>query len=49
MRVAMLVGFLMLRVVAGLYEGGAALNQSAHVSLPEVKAMEDVPPPPNWP
>ena len=49
MRVAMLVGLLMVNVFAGLYESGWILNSSPDASLSDVQAMDDVPPPPSWP
>ena len=52
MRVAMLVGFLMFNVIAGLYEGGWALDPSADAGLSagDVQACDgEVPPPPSWP
>jgi len=53
MRVAMLVGFLMFNVIAGLYDGGWGLDASADAGLSDggqVQAYDgDAPPPPNWP
>jgi hypothetical protein len=52
MRVAMLVGFLMFNVIAGLYDGGWALDASTDAGLPEagqVHAYDDFPPPPSYP
>ena len=53
MRVAILVGLLTLRVIAGLYGSGSALNPSTDNSLDDagqVQAFEgDFPPPPSWP
>jgi hypothetical protein len=50
MRVAILVGLLTLRAIAGLYEG---MNPSADAGLSDdgqVHAFEgDFPPPPSWP
>ncbi len=51
MRVAMLVGFLMFNVIAGLYESGWALDPSTDGGLSgggDVHACDDVPPP-HWP
>jgi hypothetical protein len=52
MRVAMLVGVLMLNVIAGLYESGWALNTSSDAGLSDagqVHACDGFPPPPSWP
>jgi hypothetical protein len=52
MRVAMLVGALMLNVLAGLYESGWALDVSTDAGLSDVgqvRACEDTFPPPSWP
>jgi hypothetical protein len=52
MRVAMVVGILMFNLIAGLYEGGWALNASPDAGLSdtqEVHAFDGFPPPPSWP
>ena len=49
MRVAMLVGVLMVNVIAGLYESDWTLNSSPDTSLSDVQAMDDIQPPPSWP
>jgi hypothetical protein len=49
MKVAMLVGVLLINVLAGLYQSGLVAD-SGSVGIGEVRACEDVfPPPPNWP
>ena len=51
MRVAMLVGVLMLNVIAGWYESGWSLNVSQDAGLSDgggVHAL-DFPVPPSWP
>ena len=49
MRVAIVIGLLMVNVIAGLYESGWTLNVSPDERLSDVQAMEDVPPPPSFP
>ena len=51
MRVAMLVGFLMFNVIAGLYDSGWALDASTDAGLADgqVSAFDDYPPPPSFP
>jgi len=52
MKVAMLVGMLMLNVVAGFYHGSGALRTSADKGLSEGgdgHARDDNFPPPTWP
>ena len=53
MRVAMVVGALMFKMIVGLYESGLALDANAGAGLGDagqVQAFEgDTPPPPNWP
>jgi hypothetical protein len=49
MRVAMLVGLLMVNAIAGLYERGWTVNVNPDASLSDVQAMDDVPPPPSFP
>jgi len=48
MKVAMLVGILMLNVIAGLYEG-EWLDDSGSSDLGQVQVCDGGPPPPSWP
>ena len=53
MRVAMMVGVLMFKVIAGLYEGGWALDASTEAGLSDAGRVQaydgDWPPPPSFP
>jgi hypothetical protein len=50
MRVAMLVGVLMVNVIAGLYQSGWVADGEVSNDAGLVQAYEDIlPPPPNWP
>jgi hypothetical protein len=50
MRVAILIGALMFNVIAGLYQSGWVTDGGLSNDAGQVKACEDIlPPPPNWP
>ena len=48
MKVAMLMGMLMFKMISGLYESGW-LDVNAPSEAGQVRICEGPPPPPNWP